>query len=157
MTSSYLFLLKESMDSEFYLFFLALYIKLASWPLEWGLSPWWSLRDTLEKPYFSDSSFGKGPPTPWHTELEGGGFSSAQIMSTAFLFQSKGLCLRQNGFQPFRDNCFASNHGIEAGDQSPLLSQGPSNSTSFPAWVCGISEFKFKRTETPVQGCSVLN
>ena len=154
MTSSYLFLFKKHTDSEFYLLFSSFYIKVASWPLEWGLSPWWSLRATLVKPYFPDSSFGKGVPTPW-CRVGGLGFSRAQMMSTAF-FQSKGLCLRQIGFQPFRHNCFASNDRIEAGDQSPLLSQGPSNSTSFPAWVCGV-KFKFKRAEIRAQGCSVHN
>ena len=100
MTSSYLFLFKKHTDSEFYLLFSSLYIKLASWPLEWGLSPWWSLGATLVKPYSPDSSFGKGVPSPWCRVGELG-FSRAQMISMAF-FQSKGLCLRQTGFQPFR-------------------------------------------------------
>ena len=62
MTSSYLFLFKKHTDSKFYLLFSSLYIKLASWPLEWGLSPWWSLGATLVKPYSPDSSFGKVSP-----------------------------------------------------------------------------------------------
>ena len=145
----------KNTDSEFYLLFSSLYIKLASWPLEWGLSPdgpsglpWWS--PTPQRALLEKASPLRG------MELVDQGFSRAQRMSTAF-FQSKELCLRKIGFQPFRDNCFACNDRIEAGDQSPLLSQGPSNSTSFPARMCSVSEFKFKRAETQVQGCSVHN